>query len=203
MAVTPNYGWPVPVATDYVKDGYAAIADLGDAIDATVFSQGTSGLILLKTQTIGSAVSSVTVTGAFSATYDAYKIVISGGASSSNTCILQMTLGSTATGYRAAIWEVNYTGGSAVTGQNNTAFWNFGLGVPEGLSAIGDLSLPFASDQTTFSSTAVAMGLAGGNMLTRWVNGFLGDTTSYTAFTITPSAGTLTGGTIKVYGYRA
>jgi hypothetical protein len=37
MAVTPNYGWPVPVATDYVKDGYAAIADLGDAIDATVF----------------------------------------------------------------------------------------------------------------------------------------------------------------------
>jgi hypothetical protein len=35
MATTPNYGWPIPVATDYVKDGYANIADLGDAIDAT------------------------------------------------------------------------------------------------------------------------------------------------------------------------
>jgi hypothetical protein len=200
---TPNYGWPVPTSTDYVKDGATAIEALGDAIDATVFGLGSAGLTLVKTQTIGSAVSSVTVTGAFSATYDAYKIIISGGASSSNTCVLQMTLGSTATGYRAAIWEVNYTAGSAVTGQNNTAFWNFGLGVPEGLSAIGDISLPFASDQTTFSSTAVAMGLAGGNMLTRWMNGFLGDTTSYTAFTITPSAGTLTGGTIKVYGYKA
>ena len=165
-----------------------------------VATQG--GLVLISSTTIGSAVSSVTVNNAFSATYDAYKIIISGGASSSNTCILQMTLGSTATGYRAAIWEVNYSGGSAVLGQNNTAFWNFGLGVPEGLSAIGDLSLPFASDQTTFSSTAVAMGLAGGNMFTRWVNGFLGDTTSYTAFTITPSTGTLTGGTIEIYGYK-
>ena len=38
MAVTPNYSWPIPVATDLVKDGYQAIADLGDAIDATVFA---------------------------------------------------------------------------------------------------------------------------------------------------------------------
>ena len=37
MAVTPNYSWPVPVNTDYVKDGAEAIKDLGDAIDATVF----------------------------------------------------------------------------------------------------------------------------------------------------------------------
>jgi len=169
----------------------------------TMFSPiTTTGLVLISSTTIGSAVTSVTVNNAFSATYDAYKIVISGGASSSNTCVLQMTLGSTATGYRASIWEVNYSGGSAVTGQNNTAFWNFGLGVPEGLSAIGDLSLPFIADQTTFTSSAVAMGLAGGNMFTRTANGFLGDTTSYTAFTITASTGTLTGGTIKVYGYK-
>jgi hypothetical protein len=41
---TPNYGWPVPTDTDYVKDGAAAIEALGDAIDATVF--GLSGGIL-------------------------------------------------------------------------------------------------------------------------------------------------------------
>lgn len=161
----------------------------------------TTGLVLLNTTTIGSAVSSVTISNIFSSTYDAYKIVISGGASSA-ACVLQMTLGSASTGYRAAIWEVNYSGGSAVLGQNNTAFWNFGLGVPEGLFAIGDLSLPFASDQTTFTSNSVAMGIAGGTLYTRWANGFLNDTTSYTAFTITPSTGTLTGGTIKVYGYK-
>ena len=41
---TPNYGWPVPTSTDYVKDGATAIEALGDAIDATVF--GLSGNIL-------------------------------------------------------------------------------------------------------------------------------------------------------------
>lgn len=37
---TPNYGWPVPTSTDYVKDGATAIEALGDAIDATVFGLG-------------------------------------------------------------------------------------------------------------------------------------------------------------------
>ena len=36
---TPNYGWPVPTSTDYVKDGATAIEALGDAADATVYSQ--------------------------------------------------------------------------------------------------------------------------------------------------------------------
>jgi hypothetical protein len=31
--------------------------------------------------------------------------------------------------------------------------------------------------------------------------GYLDNTTSYTDFTLTPSSGTLTGGTIRVYGY--
>jgi len=34
---TPNYGWPVPTSTDFVKDGATAIEALGDAIDATVY----------------------------------------------------------------------------------------------------------------------------------------------------------------------
>ena len=49
---TPNYGWPVPTSTDYVKDGATAIEALGDAIDATVFGLGSSALTLIKTQTL-------------------------------------------------------------------------------------------------------------------------------------------------------
>jgi hypothetical protein len=86
MAVTPNYSWPVPVATDLVKDGYQAIADLGDAIDATVYGQS-SALVLVKSQVIGSAVASVAVTGAFSTTYDAYKIVIANTVTSASSVI--------------------------------------------------------------------------------------------------------------------
>jgi hypothetical protein len=40
------------------------------------------GLTLISTTTIGTTVSSITVSGAFSATYDNYKIVVSGGTGS-------------------------------------------------------------------------------------------------------------------------
>lgn len=36
MAATTNNAWPIPVSTDYVKNGYAAIDDLGNAIDTSV-----------------------------------------------------------------------------------------------------------------------------------------------------------------------
>ena len=57
---TPNYGWPVPTSTDYVKDGATAIEALGDAIDATVFGLP-KGLTLLSTTTLSGA--STTVSG--------------------------------------------------------------------------------------------------------------------------------------------
>jgi hypothetical protein len=38
MATTPQYGWPTPNDSDFVKNGALAMRDLGDAIDTTVFS---------------------------------------------------------------------------------------------------------------------------------------------------------------------
>jgi hypothetical protein len=84
---TPNYGWPVPTSTDLVKDGATAIEALGDAIDATVFGLPASGFALIGTTTIGSAVSSVTISSVFSATYEAYKVIITGGTGSANTSL--------------------------------------------------------------------------------------------------------------------
>jgi len=77
MAVTPNYSWPVPVNTDYVKDGAEAIKDLGDAIDATVFGlpAPASGLTLLGTFTMSGTATTTSVNNIFSATYTNYKII--------------------------------------------------------------------------------------------------------------------------------
>lgn len=58
MAVTPNYSWPVPVATDYVKDGWEAISDLGNAIDTTVAGLG-SGLTKIATNTLSNSANCV------------------------------------------------------------------------------------------------------------------------------------------------
>jgi len=58
---------------------------------------------------------------------------------------------------------------------------------------------PFLSKQTLFSTT---FGVARTDAYLLNVAGYLANTTSYTGFTITAGAGTMTGGTIRVYGYR-
>jgi len=39
MALSPNYSWPEPDDSSFVKNGADAIRDLGDAIDATLYSE--------------------------------------------------------------------------------------------------------------------------------------------------------------------
>jgi hypothetical protein len=157
------------------------------------------GLTLVKSQTIGSAVSSVEVTGAFSADYENYRIIISGG-SASGADSLRMQLGSTTTGYyQFSVFGVYSS--STVNGDNvnnGSTFWVGRAG--NNVSGVIDVLQPFASEETvvTFSgatTTTTSSAVAGA--------GYLNNTTSYTAFTIsTQFANTLTGGTIKVYGYR-
>lgn len=74
MAVTPNYGWPIPVATDYVKDGWDAIADLGNAIDTTLGGFSTGALVKLASGSY-SAVSAVNMTNLLSSTYKFYRLM--------------------------------------------------------------------------------------------------------------------------------
>ena len=196
---TPNYGWDVPTSTDYVKDGATAIETLGDDIDATLWTAlggAYPGLRLIKKQTIGSAVSSVTVTSAFSATYENYKIIINGGAGS-QAANLTLKLGSSTTGYNAGLVYCNFGSSSATAASDsNTSVWNFiGAQDTNSLRFDADLLSPFLAKYT--GVTGAYMSDGGGGM----VSGVHKVGTSYTDFTITPSAGTFTGGTIYVYGY--
>jgi hypothetical protein len=197
---TPNYGWDVPTSTDYVKDGATAIETLGDDIDATLWTAlgGTyPGLRLIKKQTIGTAVSSVNVTSAFSATYTNYKIIVSGGVSSTG-CFLSLRIGSPGSNFYGAAMTVGFGGGApSSTGTNNQANWNLvGTGFTTGLHMTAELQSPFL---TTFTSCQSQYFDSNAN--TGTFTGMLNNAISYTDFTITPSAGTLTGGTIYVYGY--
>ena len=146
---TPNYGWPVPTSTDYVKDGATAIEALGDAIDATVFGLGSAGLTLIKTQTIGTAVSSVNVTSAFSSTYDNYRIIVSGGTASTGT-FGRLQLGSTTTGYYSSLIYTVYAGGTVNAADNNNgANFNYaGYGNTNGIMYNIDLLGPNLAKNT-------------------------------------------------------
>jgi hypothetical protein len=156
----------------------------------------TPGMVLIAAQTIGTTVASVTVSDAFSATYDAYKIIISGGVSSAANTNISMQLGATTTGY---YWALCAFATSGVVGASatNTTSMQIGESNTNIIMVNCEIINPFLALNTTFQSGAVWNTT---NNNARIYGGALLNTTSYTAFTLTPSTGTLTGGTIRVYG---
>ena len=159
------------------------------------------GLVFIKSQEVGTAVSSVTVTDAFSSTFDNYKIVYHGGSGSGFGSLL-MTLGSTTTDYYWGRYYVYYSGGSInSSGGSADSSWSVGTiqDNPNLTMVSVDLFGPYLSVSTMMQLNVRLSGLsgaAGGG------GGFLNSTTSYTSFTLTASANTMTGGTIRVYGYN-
>ena len=199
---TTNYGWTYPTSTDLVKDGATAIQTAAQGVDTTLFTAlggAYPGLRLVKKQTIGSAVASVAVTNAFSATYENYKIIVTGGSSSA-----QAYLGFTFTGGTSAYdYNFIYTTFASATvlgdrAQNNASFAYGGVGnTTNGLDLVMDIEQPFLAQFSMISCTINSDAVAGR------AQGRHKAATSYSGFTITPQSGTITGGTIYVYGYGA
>jgi len=221
MAVTPNYSWPVPVNTDYVKDGAEAIKDLGDAIDATVFGLPAGALIQIVPSSIVKGASgtasvaagglitlngtqSLAVNDVFSATYNNYKIVFTGVGSATALMNMRMRVGgsdNSASNYVSSFmsWrqDSNSVGGTA-GGTTTTSFTQAGQLTTSRRCDINlDVYEPFASFETTYT---------GMNLFTttdysgRVVMGATSVPTSYTGFTFYPVSGTFTG-FISIYGY--
>jgi hypothetical protein len=155
-----------------------------------------SGLTLISSTTVGTTVASVTVSNAFSATYDNYKITYSGGVASTGVD-LQMTLGATTAGYFFGLGYIPWASSITSITVNNGASFAYIGGASTKFAFINcDIFRPFAADET-----AVAV-LGANDANGQFGGGYLNNSTSYTAFTITTSSGTLTGGTIRVYGYQ-
>jgi len=179
--------------TTFVSGQVLTAAQLNDSFAAV------GGLRLIKTQTVGTAVSSVAVTGAFSSTYDNYLITLNGGTGSASAAI-RLQLGASTTGYYGSLTFANATVGTAsAAGTNN------------------DTAVPFVGGMIAGNMAHVLCHVLGPNLAayTKVVNAAYqnGDNygtsqhehrvaTAYTDFTLIPSTGTLTGGTIRVYGYQ-
>ena len=164
----------------------------------TAAAMDSIGLWLVKSQTIGNGVSSVAVTGAFSTDYDNYKIIVSGGVGSTIQN-LALQLGATVTGYYGGQMSVTTSGVLAGVGMNNTSSWTLaGISSSNSNYLNAELLNPFLTKPTTLSSSRNDDRTAGSYGTTA---GFLDNSTSYTGFTLIVG-GTMTGGTIRVYGYR-
>ena len=198
---TPNYGWPVPTSTDYVKDGATAIEALGDAIDATVFGLP-AGLKLISSTTASG--SSISVNNCFSATYVNYFIVVSQLISSA-TAGLTFKLrasgtDSSASYYAVAVDPVYSSGAYSSRTANNAASVVMPITQVQTTDRAGGtifIQQPFAAQTTTFQ-------FSGQDAVTnRGINngsGYHNVSSSYDGFSLILSTGTFSGGTIKVYG---
>ena len=157
---------------------------------------GVSGLTLVKSQTIGTTVASVTISDAFNANYDAYKVVITGG-SGAGGVQLNITFGATTTGYYYGVIYNNFGTSVGAVGGNNTSSLNlFGTAQTNGIDFNADIVNPFLAKETMVVGHEWHDATNTGSS-----RGYVSGTTSYTAFTLTCSTGTLTGGTIRIYGY--
>lgn len=164
----------------------------------TAAQMNSVGLWLVKTQTIGTAVSSVAVTGAFSSDYDNYLITIAGGTHSTGSAGFYLQMGATTTGYYYSFSYTAYNTTPSAAAGANVAKWDYvGSCNSNGLQALIDINSPFLTKPTSYRSTVVNHTNYAGNCV-----GLLNNTTSYTGFTLSLTAGTITGGTIRIYGYR-
>jgi hypothetical protein len=155
------------------------------------------GLWLVSTTTIGTGVTSVPVNNVFSANYTNYRIVWSNiNASAGGNLNFQFS---------------NITGSSYLTGGSFTSYASAtltGFGPAAATSwLIGSLgttgshgSIDVFAPQTATTKAFIGAGTSAGSQYS--FNGHCTSTTQAVSFTFSVSGITMTGGTIRVYGYR-
>ena len=168
----------------------------GDVLRAT--DMNACGLWLIKTQTIGTGVTSIPVTNAFSADYDNYRIIIE-NTTTNGTASHQMQLnGQTTLYYNAGEYFLWGTGGATFFNPVASSVWTLSANVANGFytHSIIDLMNP---QKATVTSGSVVSQSGNGGYNAQLLNS---NTISSTGFTISKVGDTMTGGTIRVYGYR-
>lgn len=191
-------------------------ADLNDAVEALQAKVGVDGsavttsldykvanqgMTLLSTHTIGSGVSSATLSNVFNASYETYRVVYEGGyASNSGGHTLQFRFSSGHTsGYYGGGSVTLWDGTHNVWSLNNSSLFvtNY-LDTTNGRMAVSmDVNQPYDSGKsTTVHGTGVGY-LSGATW--GWVYAPFESVTDLYLF---PSTGTITGGKVKVYGYN-
>jgi hypothetical protein len=226
MATTPNFNWSTPDNTGLVKNGALDIRTLGNSIDTSmadlkggttgqVLSKATntdmdftwttaaaaSGFTLINTTTITNGVSSVSLNNVFSSTYKNYRVIINWLEGSVTTATASLRLRASGTdntgafAYQPRGWK--NTGGTLAG--FGTAGSSIPLNVITGADPITimDVTLPFVTRQTNF----IIHSFEGSNNDAWGFGATHTQAVAYDGFTLFPSSGTFTGGTIYVYGY--
>lgn len=166
---------------------------------ATGGTVGADGTITVS----ASAQSTVTVNGAFSATFDSYRIIWSGGSVSTSAAVsLILKVGGGAnstTGYYGGLTAWNYSNSAIGGADSNATQFTWAGGGDSGTFGLLNVDIhdPFKAAYTKLAGDVIAGAYAGRYTGVHAVN------TSYSDFVLDPfGAATMQGGTIRIYGYR-
>ena len=189
----------------------AALGDAGHITDHNLITAALadldargSGLKLIATAALsGSAVS---INGCFTTDYDAYRMVISHAYASNNGNLLMRLRAAgtdaTAGNYNSELLQAYlattpYAGnyGSQTSLRMGSSYTTLG----QGMHNVADILAPKLAQPTAVMAQTIVTATA--PIIEHWY-GFLNDSTAYDGLTIFNSAGTLSGGTVKVYGYQ-
>jgi hypothetical protein len=185
--VWDNAAWVDPSTGKSERSGIVKITPTG-ATNGTVSTNGDV--------TIGSGVSTTTVSGVFSSVFDNYLIVVSGGSNSLNSRI-GLQLGSTNSGYKSSLIYNSWNTTLGIVSTNTASNFQYAFnGASGGIYGEVYLSSPNLAKWTSMR------GYWANTSDTGLHTGVLENTTSYTNFTLVPLTGTMTGATIRVYGYN-
>jgi hypothetical protein len=165
-------------------------------------SASTPGLTLIAAQTIGTAVSSVTVSNCFSATYDSYQVFIN-NSSASTTDYISLRLGVSGTPSTAS-----YDSGFVQTAYSGSAVSGAGSPNANRVEYAGRCTAFFVEldckiiDPFTIKHTRFHSQYTNGDVGAMHHVGLHRQTTSYNDLVVLSNGATMTGGTIRVYGYQ-
>ena len=170
---------------------------VNDTVEAL---QQYAGMVLVKTQTVGSGVSSVTVSNAFSSTFQNYKIIISGVDTTVSNYTVEFNFDGSTSAYYWAGWYRNYSNSiGGFIGGPNVSNWPVGYTTTsESTHCSFEVFHPFDSTRRAHYNAAPSAG----NDFVISSGGQHANVSSFSGFRIALSAGTMTGGTIRVYGYN-
>ena len=160
------------------------------------------GMWKIGTTTIGTGVSSVNISNVFTSDYSRYKIVIQGVVFSASAANAYLQLFFNGTNYYSAVnYQIATSYAVGTTGLAAAGVWMVGITGNIFCQYEIDLTTPLGTNwklgQSTFTAGDNATSYGGSTRL--WNT----NSTTSTGFSFYPSSGTMTGGTITVYGIRS
>jgi len=154
------------------------------------------GLVYVTHQAVSGTPSSLTVSNCFNSTYDNYRIVFDQVTFSAGGFSYLFQVGGYNTLYYGVEVYDTYAGGGGTTRTNNGAALYFGVADTASNGCTFDVINPYLAKAT------IMQGLTFGAQYAGWSAGQHANAVSCTSFTLIAGSGTITGGSIYVYGYR-